>query len=512
MLPARKKNFFSLHRKFTSFFLIVAFLVSSFVLIPPKQANAQWAVIDPANLAESTVQAGIAISQASSEFALSIKEYVGDGIMWFIAKVILQRMTESIVSWINSGFNGNPAFIQNPGQFFTNVGDQAAGQFILNDPSLNFLCNSFGTQLRISLNNLRQQPYQNVIGCTLTSVIGNIDAFTSNFENGGWVAWNTMTTQPQNNPYGAYLSLLDEATYEQDQAVVNNTNQLNWGNGFLSSTDVNGNIQTPGSVIVAQLNGQLKSAADQLGAADEINEVLGALMIQLTSKALGSVSGGLLGLGSSGQAGSVITGLDDGGAGIRAGQNLQIPPQGTCSTPTPGTLNPDGSITGGAGGACSTPPASSYLQGFGGGYLTVPTPAPAPAPAPAPVPAPTPAPAPVTQPPVTPPPTTPPATFGDCPGFTCATGFATGLKDAAGTACMATGHGQVFTQCTAANCQGPGFVQDPTTGQWGQWTTQNTQAQIQCGQCKWASATCNTTTLQNCTMSFTQQTNSLCKG
>ena len=47
-----------------------------------------------------------------------------------VAKVAIQQMTVSIVNWINSGFNGKPSFVQNYQQFFNNVADQAAGEFI----------------------------------------------------------------------------------------------------------------------------------------------------------------------------------------------------------------------------------------------------------------------------------------------------------------------------------------------------------------------------------------------
>ncbi|HVS79678.1 MAG TPA: hypothetical protein VHF05_01740 [Candidatus Paceibacterota bacterium] len=371
-------------------------------ILQPKQAQAQWAVFDIPTEIETTIS-------AFNQFSLVMKEYVGDSVAWFIAKVIIQQMTASVVDWINNGFNGNPAFVQNPQQYFTNIGDAIAGNFILNDPSLNFLCSSFGPQLRIGLNNQRMLPFQNSITCTLTNVIQNIDAFTQNFNNGGWLAWNTMVTEPQNNPYGAYLMLTNEYTRRRDQIENSQKLQLDWGKGFLSFTDANGVIQTPGSVIETQLNQHLSSGLQSLVGADEINEIIGALMTQLVTKTLSSVSGGLRGLGTA-------SGLNDGGASLQQMQNIQIPSQGTCTGATGGQINPDLSISGGTGSACSSPDANSYLPGFGlppGSISQTPPPPPAtppittPPPAPTEEPTTTPTTTPTTPPP---PPATPPTT------------------------------------------------------------------------------------------------------
>jgi len=60
-------------------------------------------------------------------------------------------MTDSVVDWINHGFNGSPAFIQNPGGFFIDAADQITGAFIANSGPLASLCNGFGLDIRLSL-------------------------------------------------------------------------------------------------------------------------------------------------------------------------------------------------------------------------------------------------------------------------------------------------------------------------------------------------------------------------
>ena len=51
--------------------------------------------------------------------------------------------------------------------------------------------------------------------------------------------------------------------------------------------------ETPGSVISEQLNKTLGLGGDKLAVADELNEIVSALLNQLVSKAIGSVAGGL---------------------------------------------------------------------------------------------------------------------------------------------------------------------------------------------------------------------------
>ena len=506
----------------------------SFMAVP-KQADAflgigDW-VIDPITELETTYTAVIDSGTAASTYGLMLKEYVGDPIGWFVAKVLLQKMTQSTVSWINNGFNGAPAFVSDPNTYFSTLSDQVAGQFLLQNPDLNFLCSPFGTQLRITLNNQRQQPYGVNGGnfrCALSSVVGNIDAFTSNFANGSWAAWGVMTQDDLSNPYGAYLSLTDELQRQEDNQVGAKSQQLSWGKGFLTyqtCTDTgvktqsgnavkNCHTDTPGSVIEAQLEKSLGSGAASLNAADEIDEIVGALMTQLVSKSLSSISGGLRGLGNA-------QGLDDGGADIQSHQNIQVPSQPTCTAGSPGILNPDGTVTGAVGTSCSTPNPNDYINNYGEGYIDttnlVPTPPPqGPVLVPAQVPATQPAdggtnPTVPPTPPATPPttPSTTPPTASTCPNFNCT--FASLLKSPAATACTMTGSGEVFSNCAAGD---PNACEtNPTNGSLGTWVAMTAAPQMQCGACQMVTASCDVNGfMRNCTATFQQTTAPSCAG
>jgi hypothetical protein len=100
---------------------------------------------------------------------------------------------------------------------------------------------------------------------------------------------------PANNPYGAFLEAQSELSASVSNAQGEETKLLEFGRGFLSFKDANGNIATPGVVIEEQLNSVLQIPQGRLEVADELNELLGALFTQLVGTVFGG-AGGLRGL------------------------------------------------------------------------------------------------------------------------------------------------------------------------------------------------------------------------
>ena len=148
-----------------------------------------------------------------------------------VARAMLQQITISTVNWINGGFNGSPSFVQNYQQFFTNVADQAAGNFIQGS-DLAFLCSPFRLQIRIAV---AQAYLQYAPSCTLTDVTNNIQGFMNSFSQGGWPAYLSFTTVPMNNPYGAFMYA--QAGVQSAIANAQGVKQLDLtlGSGFMST-------------------------------------------------------------------------------------------------------------------------------------------------------------------------------------------------------------------------------------------------------------------------------------
>lgn len=296
----------------------------------------------------------IDISQAAKEYGL-------DSIGWILVNKIIERMSASTVNWINSGFKGSPAFVTNPEKYFTNMGDQLAGQFIFSgNTNLNFLCGPLKAKIKLTLAKNYAQD-QNRFACTLTDAMKNTEGFMNNFENGGWEGFFQLTQEPQNNPLGAYLMAEGELFNKIAQQTGQTNQELDRSGGFLSykkcrpgteykpesgaltgnniinrtpttpkckvmesakdipvspvtgaplrapqckeyeavqETEISSGVVigdcapedkytvTPGSVISDKLNEALGAGQEKLQVADELNEIISALLNQLVSKAM----------------------------------------------------------------------------------------------------------------------------------------------------------------------------------------------------------------------------------
>lgn len=208
--------------------LLTSVFIISFVLLNflPSFNRRVEALIPVTDIAHITVSAADAKRSA-------LREYLDMGAR-IAAQVAIERIVSSTVTWAQSGFQGNPAYVTDPKGYFGNIADGVAGEFILGS-DLGFLCSPFQANIRISLTQqyYQPQPFQ----CTLTGITGNIDNFYNDFSSGGWDAWFSMTQTPTNNPYGAYLEAKIELDSRIASAVGLQREQLNWNQGFLSWAD-----------------------------------------------------------------------------------------------------------------------------------------------------------------------------------------------------------------------------------------------------------------------------------
>ncbi|MFC1775670.1 hypothetical protein ACFLY0_02365 [Patescibacteria group bacterium] len=296
-------------KKATSTFLII-FLSVSFVFPAfPQKANAgASAVVEVgANVAVNILsQVSNAISAAAdaitSEAILSIeiKEYILDGIVPFMREALIKSLTSSIINWINSGFEGDPMFVTDLEGFLLDVANETSSKFI-SDLGATDLCSPFRPQIMLQMSS--RSTYMDRAECTVLDVIDNYEAFQDDFEYGGWNAFVSIL-EPQNNYYGSMYMATEENAERLSLAIQINQTKLDWGQGFLSWEECitygddgecwESSIVTPGSIIYGQLNEVMPTGLRNLELADEINEIIGALLTQLMKEALGS-GGGLYG-------------------------------------------------------------------------------------------------------------------------------------------------------------------------------------------------------------------------
>lgn len=342
------KNFL----KKTCFSIIILSLIfSTTVFAFPQKAKAQFAVIDASNLVVNTLTSINTGLTASQTVSMNIQNSILNTIATLLTKALIRTITASVVNWINTGFEGSPSFVQNPGSFFLDTADQATGEFLAKSGGpLTELCSPFSIDIRLALAFKYHPRIHQKYSCTLGAIINNtknaaenatingrsIAGFMSgDFSQGGLPAFISLTTEPQNNIYGAYLTADSDLSFRVASARLEKRDEISNGQGFLSwrnpkckadikahNSRVTNNyntsrddvqkfesetgtgegyysgevgelksvnscpIETPGSLVVDSLRENIAGPLRELGLVDSINEIVGALAAQLVNTVL----------------------------------------------------------------------------------------------------------------------------------------------------------------------------------------------------------------------------------
>ncbi|MBT3730257.1 hypothetical protein HON59_02850 [bacterium] len=269
--------------------------VTSLFFIPKSNVNAQIGGIKIPTLKGISSLLPGSNNVPTNDVKGNFKEFTLDSIFLNTAKVSINVLTESIVNWINRGFDGNPAFVDDFGGFLREVADRETAQFI-EGTALELLCSPWRANIKVALS--LPTGYREEVACTLSDIVANMDNFVKgDFRQGGWGGWFQLTTRPNNNPYSLYIS----SASELDSRIANqqgiDREQLAWGQGFFSKREceelpagVAGppscKIVTPGSMINTQLEKVLNTSLTQLELADEFNEIISALASQLMTRVI----------------------------------------------------------------------------------------------------------------------------------------------------------------------------------------------------------------------------------
>ena len=157
-------------KKIISFTLILS-IIFSYLTFPVNKANATM-VTDLGNIFQSTISAISNVAQEALDLSDNYKEMVLDPMVNGLAKMIVQQITASIVQWINSGFEGSPSFMQDPGSFFLDIADQATGRFITGD-ILKSMCSPFSINIKLALLLTYRPRTLKRYTCTIGTIIKN---------------------------------------------------------------------------------------------------------------------------------------------------------------------------------------------------------------------------------------------------------------------------------------------------------------------------------------------------
>lgn len=219
-------------------FFLATFLVVSLVL-PLQQASANMfsdEVFDIPHTALGGVNTGSTVSNT----ATTIKDFViklAAQVLKAIAQVLLNKLTEATVNWINGGFKGAPKFVENPKSFFKNIGDTQLENLI---DTIGYNASKFPYGREVSQALISSYRNQNSdIGSTMTYTLTNIvgqeaNKFQKNFNVGGWAAYEAYNRNPANNAFGSLFLGADKAAKVVTDAQQKVQKEVDLGQGFLN--------------------------------------------------------------------------------------------------------------------------------------------------------------------------------------------------------------------------------------------------------------------------------------
>ena len=181
--------------------------------------------------ATAATVAGGTSAHIASDWSRDALKFVKQVLTEFLKRQILDRIVAMTVQWIQGG--GKPQFIQNWDKFMTDAASNAIGNTLFSIKETSFLCSPIYFRV---MQNLFSQPGlgRGPIYCTFNQVVGNIDWFIMNFQNGGWYGWNTLWNDPSNNVFGTYLIAWNAANQQAEKAKEATKHEGLSSGGFLA--------------------------------------------------------------------------------------------------------------------------------------------------------------------------------------------------------------------------------------------------------------------------------------
>ncbi len=240
-----------------------------------------------------------------------------DGLAYCAGNAVIQYVGDQMMNMINKGFNGNPAFIKNPQQFFSDISAGQANQFIKTLTNSSIAPPLQGTIAKNLIGGYNSNFTGSQPNKWSNSQTQAYNSFTSGSPNGfSLSSLFNISQNPSNNFYGSQMMAQNQLQAQIAQKVGLQQQQLQWNNGYMSTQQcqtVNGkqvcNVTTPGTNI-AQAGKDAQNLPNlRLAAQNKFDQVLSMLIQQLIKTGLselmkpstgGSSSSGSSGGGSSG--------------------------------------------------------------------------------------------------------------------------------------------------------------------------------------------------------------------
>ncbi len=223
-------------------------------------------------------------------------------------KQVVNKVSQSVINWINSGFDGKPVYVTDPYQVFRSVKEQVVDEVIYGGKTLKYISPDDELSLKFALNNYYftgkkrgELSYQPKPDKDLKPKKGDFY----------WDNYLERSLNTANNPIMRFQNIVDDIdnTIATRQSVIQQ--EIARGRGYLSirkcdeGWEYNGSeesakhckIVTPGSTIADQISKVIGSDIDKNLLSDETNQLMGTFVDGILDKTLSS--GGLASISDS---------------------------------------------------------------------------------------------------------------------------------------------------------------------------------------------------------------------
>lgn len=265
-------------------------------------------VFDSSSYEEEKKQTSAEKKTADSTSTMSDNDTCLKSIGRLIIKMLLQKLTISMVDWINGGYDGAPKFIQDPERYFTDIGKEEILKFgqEVSDPELYPFARGFiqaqANSFKSKFANTAQYSLDRMIYETSKGMYRAAD-FDQDFSKGGWAAWDAKIQHAANNPLGFSLMASNELASRIEKKKSLAEGSLQYGNGFLAvqkctnpegvtreehERAINGDKNarecknwqtvTPGSLIASVATKTMQNEETSLLKADDLNSAIAAII------------------------------------------------------------------------------------------------------------------------------------------------------------------------------------------------------------------------------------------
>lgn len=147
---------------------------------------------------------------------------IKEGLM-MTARKMINKISQDTINWINSGYHGNPFFLENPESFFKDI-VKFEVKNLVDIYAYNKAKFPFGKQFALDTITSYQKKMEDNAAYTLSNIIKDevyLESYRNNFNVGGWDGFFINTQYPQNNYIGFQMLAHEELARKLDGTTTN---------------------------------------------------------------------------------------------------------------------------------------------------------------------------------------------------------------------------------------------------------------------------------------------------